>query len=131
MLWMPNVLYGNINLFLLVYSQRLTDMDRQIWSSKCQDSSKLYFYHTLKQAFGFEPYLDYIYKYMYRFKKTLVAFRTSSHERMIEKGWLLKLSREERTCIYRQNVVETEYYFILICPLYTSLRLKYLMKSSM
>jgi hypothetical protein len=79
-------------------------MDGQNWSSKCQDSSKLYFYHSFKQNFGSEPYLDYIDKY--KFRKTLVAFRTSSHELMIEKGRHLKLSREERTCIYCQNMIK-------------------------
>ena len=54
-------------------------------------------------------------------------FRLASHHLEIENGRFNNIQREHRTCkVCSQNLVETEYHFLLCCPLYRSLRTRYL-----
>ena len=58
-------------------------------------------------------------------------FRLSSHYLKIEVGRYSRLSREERNCkLCNQNVCESEYHFLLCCPLYNELRMKYNIRTS-
>ena len=45
---------------------------------------------------------------------------------MIEKGRHYNIDRETRTCPYCETCIENELHFVLQCPLYASLRCKYL-----
>ena len=36
------------------------------------------------------------------------------------------MPRESRTCLYCETITEDEYHFIMVCPLYSDIRLKYL-----
>ena len=45
---------------------------------------------------------------------------------MIEKGRHIGISREHRFCIHCDNVIEDEFHFLLVCPLYDILRVKYI-----
>ena len=56
----------------------------------------------------------------------MVNFRCSSHGLMIEKGRYYGLERDFRCCPYCEVLVEDEYHFLLICPLYTEIREKFL-----
>ena len=57
----------------------------------------------------------------------LTRFRISAHSLAIETGRHHRKARRERKCIYcNMNVIESEYHFLLICPLYNDIRTKYL-----
>jgi hypothetical protein len=62
-----------------------------------------------------------------KIKIALSRFRLSSHQLEIERGRYSNIPRDERKCKFcNLNVIENEYHFLLICPLYTSIRQKYL-----
>jgi hypothetical protein len=45
---------------------------------------------------------------------------------MIEKGRHFGIKREFRDCPYCDGCVEDEYHFMLLCPLYSNIRCKYI-----
>ena len=53
-------------------------------------------------------------------------FRSSSHPLMIETGRHYNIDREARTCPYCETCIDKELHPVLQCPLYASLRCKYL-----
>lgn len=74
-------------------------------------------YCRLKHEFILQPYLDNIHEK--RFKIASSRFRLSSHDLEIERGCYSNISREARICKFCSlNVVENEYQFLLICPMY-------------
>ena len=78
--------------------------------------------------FGFKTYLDIILIAKYRY--ALTRLRTSSHRLAIETGrWTKPHStpRFERHC-QLCNTLEDEFHFMLECPLYRDLRVKYIRK---
>ena len=118
---------GNIELFLSDFKQRLYDMSLQGWNENTSNMSKLSVYCNFKQELKFEPYL--LCLNITKFRKCLTRFRCSSHKLAIERlrGTTV---RENRICTYcKQNsicVVEDEYHFLLVCPLYQHIRQIYM-----
>ena len=53
-------------------------------------------------------------------------FRSSSHPLMIETGCHYNIDREARTCPYCETCIDKGLHPVLQCPLYASLRCKYL-----
>lgn len=82
-------------------------------------------YSRYKHDFNFEKYLDSIAEK--KFKISLTKFRLSSHDLAVERGRFVNIPRSERICKYcHSKMIENEYHFLLVCPLYTELRRKYL-----
>jgi hypothetical protein len=121
-----NQYVDNHRSFLYNYTLRLKDQYIQRWSEECSNNSKLGCYTSFKSVFEFEKYLDIIDVKKYRF--FISAFRTSSHSLMIEKGRHIGLDRESRTCFQCISCIEDEYHFILVCPIYRTLREVYISK---
>ena len=70
-------------------------------------------------------YLDNIAERKY--KISLSKFRLSSHNLEIETGCYFGTNRSERICKHcHMNVVGDEYHFLLTCPAFRDLRIKYL-----
>ena len=63
-----------------------------------------------------------------KFRKCLSTFRMSGHNLMIEKGRHLGIERNLRLCPFCNNVIECEFHFVLVCPLYIDLRKRYIAK---
>ena len=76
----------NHKLFLLEYVQRLKDHYIQLWKSKCIESSKLFHYSNYKLTYGVASYVNIVD--LDTFRRCLTSFRGSSHELMIEQGYL-------------------------------------------
>lgn len=78
---------------------------------------------NIKKIFEFEGYIfkvdsDSLRRYM-------TCFRLSSHKLEIELGRFRGVERNERLCkLCSQNVVESEYHFLLSCDKYTEIRKK-------
>jgi hypothetical protein len=105
-------------------NQRLKDQFVQEWSDTLASQSKMEMYLKFKKSFEYEKYLDCISNEKLRIQMS--QFRLSSHYLEIEVGRYSRLSREERKCkLCNQNVCESEYHFLLCCPLYNDLRVKY------
>ena len=116
----------NTSYFLNLYVHRLKDQYLQLWRAECSQNSKLYAYIQFKHNFEVEKYLLVVD--ILKFRRSLSAFRTSSHQLMIEKGRHINLPKECRYCIFCDNNLETEYHFLLICQRYRFLTEKYIPK---
>ena len=53
----------------------------------------------------------------------MTRFRCSAHNLRIEEGRSRNIDREQRVCTNcNMNVIENEYHFLLVCPLYSKIR---------
>ena len=105
---------GNINAFLVVVKQRLTDNFIQNWNERIQTSSHARTY-SLFHDFSYKTYLDVVKIEKFRF--VMSRIRISSHRLKIEAGrWHRPQSipLNERKCIIYNNVKD-EFHFILEC----------------
>ena len=113
-----------ITIPLDLIKQRIFDNYHQSWYSNMNNSSRLSMYSRYKHDFQFETYLDTLPHQ--KFRIALTKFRLSSHNLAIERGRFENVPRENRICRYcNLQVVESEYHFLLVCPLYKDLRRKY------
>jgi hypothetical protein len=104
--------------------QRLLDIYKQQWYVRINNSKRLESYCMFKHNFTFEKYLDCIKENKYRL--ALTKFRLSAHDLEIEKGRHNNIPRSERKCKNcNMKQIENEFHFILVCPKYRNLRLKY------
>ena len=115
---------GHSKIFLLNVRLRLKDQFIQGWNGRLQDSSRARLYKEVAN-FCFQPYLDLIN--VRKFRISFTRLRVSAHRLRIETGrWARPYSTplQERTCL-NCNVLEDEYHFVIECPLYIDLRIKY------
>ena len=117
---------NNDKLFIKVLIQRLKDQFVQVWSSNISNSSKLLLYRNFKNTFEHEVYLDVLK--IRKFRSAMAKLRTSNHDLNIERGRYTNIPRNERHCVIcnKENTVETEFHFILICDAYSLLREQYI-----
>ena len=92
------------------------------------EGCKLRFYKKFKTAFIREPYFEHINNFQMR--KIITKFRCSDHRLEIELGRHKNIQVEDRICKLCRGSIETEIHFLTECPLYNSLRLKYLGNNS-
>lgn len=105
--------------------QRVFDNYFQKWYCNINNSSRLQSYCIFKHNFESEKYLTVLSENKYRV--ALSRFRTSSHNLSIETGRYDSTPREQRICkSCNMNKIEDEYHFLLVCPNYRQLRMKYL-----
>ena len=70
---------------------------------------------------------EYLYCLNPRLRTILCKCRCSSHKLLIEQGRHMNIERMLRFCQNcNSNVIEDEYHFLLACPAYRHLRIKYL-----
>ena len=114
---------GNIEVFLSLLKQRLDDTYLQEWHTELFNNVKLEMY---KSSLSIENYL-----FMYqKHKVALTRFRCANHNLAINK-LRPTYDRVDRICKYCHennivNIIEDEYHFIFICPLYTAELLFYI-----
>ena len=108
-----------------IIKQRIIDQYLQKWSSSMKDSTRLDYCNIFKNEHVYEKYLDVIKETHLR--STLSKFRLSSHLLNIETGRHDNIDRGQRICkCCNMKNIESEYHFLLVCPLYSSLRKKHL-----
>ncbi|MCG8046600.1 MAG: reverse transcriptase family protein, partial [Candidatus Thiodiazotropha endolucinida] len=113
------------NLQLASMIERVYDQHYQKWYEALRTSSKLSTYNTIKTQVGIEKYLSVVNNSRHR--SELAKFRCSAHKLAIEEGRFRNVERDQRLCVYcNMSVVENEYHFLLICPFYREIRMKYL-----
>ena len=111
--------------FILSLTQRLKDMYMQIWTASLTLTNKSFYYKMFKSEIRKEDYLSKVT--IRKFRTALSRFRCSSHDLFIETGRYINIIREQRICkLCNFNLIEDEYHFLLICPVYIHLREKYL-----
>ena len=108
---------------------RIRDHFTQNWYAYISNASKLEYYSQFKTEFKLEKYVECISNDMLR--SQLAALRLSAHNLEIERGRHLDVPRENRKCrLCSMGMVESEYHFILVCPLYSELRRAFLTRSA-
>ena len=116
---------GNEMSFIQMFKERLTDIYLQTWRAGVSESEKLRTYRSFKFNLATEKYLTVVTNY--KFRKSLTKFRCSNHSLRIESGRKDKIDYENRICMMcTLGKVENEFHFLLECPFYESLRVKYL-----
>ena len=121
-------MYGILIILIITITsflkQRLRDQYVQNWYECINSQSKLEYYCKFKNCFKYEKYLDVVDNAKYRI--ALSRLRLCSHSLEIESGRYNNIDRTDRICkLCNMNVVESEFHFVLCCPLYTELRRKY------
>ena len=116
----------NPKLFLSQYMQCVKDQYQQLWHANCTENCKLNYYSSFKSVLSVEKYVLCID--IDKFRRCLGNFRSSAHSLMVEKGRHYGLDREHRICPYCESLQEDEFHLLLVCPLYSELRSKYLPK---
>lgn len=112
------------DLFLHNFEQRLKDQHIQNWSARCSSTSKLCHFVKFKTNYVVEKYICDIDNA--KFRRQLARFRLSAHSLMIETGRYYGIPRDYRHCPYCEGCVEDEVHFLLVCPLYSDIREKYI-----
>ena len=118
---------GNVNIFLSLIRQRLTDNFIQNWNSRINESTRALCYKNIS-SFSFKAYLDTVT--VRKFRVALSRLRTSSHLLEVETGrWARPVRKplNERLCTFC-GVLEDEYHFILECTVYNEERAKFMKK---
>ena len=105
--------------------QRIIDQTNQEILMANTTSSKLETYCLFKLDTSCESYLNKITLNKYKF--ALSRFRLSSHNLALETGRYYNIPKENRICtLCNMNKIESEYHFLLVCPLYAELQRQYL-----
>ena len=100
---------------------RIRDHFTQNWYAFISNASKLAYYCQFKTEFKLEKYVKCISND--KLRSELAALRLSAHNLEIEHGRHIDVPRENRICrLCSMGMVESEFHFFLVCPLYTGLR---------
>ncbi|MCJ8315440.1 MAG: hypothetical protein MJK11_21040 [Pseudomonadales bacterium] len=105
----------------------LLDFFRRCWTWEKSKSSKLSFYHAIKNDFACEIYLQEITNIDTR--ANLTKLRVSAHELSTEKGRYKNIPRDDRTCNWctltlNSPLIEDENHMLYKCDLYATSRKK-------
>lgn len=115
----------NNKLFTLEVKTRLKDIFIQSCRANMEASSKCILYKNIVDSFCLQYYLRK--SIPTKLKYQLCKFRISSHNLLIETGRYTNVTRNERRCqLCDHGEIEDEYHFILCCPFYIDIRLKFI-----
>jgi len=112
---------GDINIFLSIAKQRISDMFLQTWSSEMENTTRGRSY-SLYSIFKFQPYLNVVN--ISKLRIALTRLRVSAHILEVEAGrWHKpeKIPFQNRKCKHC-NVLEDEFHVLLECPIFINLR---------
>ena len=99
---------------------------KQSWYSDIANNRVLTLYKNYKLSFDYELYLNSLPN---KLRVAISRLRLSSHQLRIETGRysLNRVDREKRICtLCNKSDIEDEYHFVLVCPVYSILRQKYI-----
>ena len=110
-----------------VIEQRFMDVYKQNILSYINESARGNLYRHLVDNFCLQFYLCKPIDFQY--KKFITRFRISAHNLNIETGRYYNENRNNRLCtLCNLNDIEDEFHFILKCPFYHDIRIKYIKK---
>ena len=113
---------AHLEMFVSEYTDRMKCQHVQHWRTRCSLISKLQLYVDFNHDYNVAKYILPVD--IFKLRRTMSNFRSSSHPLMIEKGRHYNIDREARTCPYCETCIENELHLVLQCPLYVSLRCK-------
>ena len=114
---------GHVDNFMRTFKQRLVDMDKQMLNMDIQDNDRLRTYKILKTNFGIESYLFNVKNRVFR---TLITkFSGGLLKLECNIGRYNNIPFHDRLCPLCQSDIETEFHFLLVCPVLMPVRQKY------
>ena len=90
--------FGNMNLFIMQFKQRLVDCYKQEWSNNVHGSSRCDTYKHFKTILEPEKYLSFEIPHSHI--KALARFRCSNHKFAIETGRHNNIPKTDRICAF-------------------------------
>jgi exonuclease III len=111
---------GNVKLFLFEFKQRLIDCFTQDWSSAMTTHDFYYVYSSFKREIFCSDHL-YILRNM-SVRKTFTRFRIGMSPLRSRAVEFQPERFNNHECPFCQNVDESEFHFLLVCPKYSDLR---------
>ena len=113
--------------FVPILKMRVRDQYINEWNQKVSLSTSLQLYKEIKSTIDICSYLNKLTNIKYR--KAISKIRLSSHNLNIEIGRHRQIERNNRKCPFCDlNELEDEYHFILICPQYCDIKIRYIKK---
>ena len=112
----------NLKTFHLLFKERVIDVFKQDWFNKISNSGSLTLYKNFKQSFEIKHYLNVLSS---KFRIVISRLRLSAHQLRIETGRYAsnRTDRALRLCtLCDKSDLEDEYHFVLVCPVYDSIR---------
>ena len=115
----------NVNAFCNQFKQRLIDCFTQKWNNDINANHVLTTYKHFKTDFTYEKCL---YILPERLRVPLSKLRLSSHSLRIETGRYgrARIERNQRQCVLCNSDIEDKYHFVIKCPTYNDIRVKYI-----
>ena len=116
----------SLKIFHLTFKERVIDVFKQEWFNIISLSGSLTLYKNFKQSFGIENYLVVLPS---KLRINISKLRLSAHQLRIETCRYARnrLERALRLCTLCDiSDIEDEYHFVLVCPVYDSIRKKYI-----
>ena len=111
---------GDTISFVTEFSQRVSDIYKQNWFSDVCSKESLNTYCNFKSVLEPEKYLLQLSDVRYR--HALARIRCGSHKLRIQEGRHSGLDITERICEVCSEGIEDEFHFLLVCPLYQTVR---------
>ena len=114
--------FGDINMFIRTFKQGIVDCAKQEWHAKLSDSGKARHYRFIIPLLEITNYLKLNIPIKYQI--ALSKLRCSIHKLKVERGRHESIAYEQRLCkLCNYNLVEDEFHFVMICPIYENLRI--------
>ena len=114
----------NVNLFLKIFKDRLIACRWQEWNIHIDESERFSVYRTFCTVYDRKTYLKLdIDKYL---KSATARFRLGISDIAVH-HYRYKIHTEvDLMCPFCKNVKEDEFHFLLCCPVFNSLRMRYI-----
>ena len=114
---------GNINHFINVFKRRLTDMYSQNWHELLDGSDRYESYRSYKKYFETEKYIDFFY--ISAMRKALSKFRSGMFP-INACLYRFHPDNNQKLCPICISEIEDEFHILFVCPLYNSIRDRYI-----
>ena len=115
----------DLKTFHLLFKHRVMDVFKQSWYNDIANNRVHTLYKNYKLSFDFEHYLNVLPN---KLRVALSRLRLSSHQLRIETGRYSqnRVDRAQCTCTLCKSLILRTYHFVLVCPVYSILRQKYI-----
>ena len=118
---------GDVEAFIHIFKQTVTDCSGQEWSSEINSMSKTSLLACIKRTPCQEVYTAVLRQRYLR--GAMARLRCGNHSLMIEKGRYDNTPRAERKCLLcESNQIEDEEHFVMYCAHFSELRERYISK---
>ena len=114
---------SNVDSFLRLFKERVKDIFIQGWSGAIRDRERYALYRTVKTLFEEESYLQDVNIYCFRVALTQFRFGVLPINGNLQR---YNDCPSAKNCVFCKNITEDDSHFLLVCPMYSDLRNRFL-----